>query len=83
MKKTQVLEIIVKNIRENLEDLQEEIDPKRSMIDYGANSLDIVEIVSQSIRDIGIKVPRTELMNLKSIDELAEVLTNYSNQQAP
>ena len=43
------------------------------MLDYGISSLDIVEIVSGSMRELQLRVPRTRLANLKNIDELVDV----------
>ena len=51
-----------------------EIDPSQSMKDLGATSLDIVEVVSCSMRELKVKVPRSELNTLKNIDELVDLL---------
>ena len=73
MEKAEVIEVIKKHILENLEDVKEdEIDPSKAMTDYGANSLDIIEIVSCSMRELNVKIPRSELTDLKNIDELAD-----------
>lgn len=75
MERDKVLNVILKNLKLNVDGLEDEdIDTTRSMIDYGASSLDIVEIVSASMRELRIKVPRTELTNLKNINELADLL---------
>lgn len=75
MERDKVLTVILKNLKLNVDGLEDEvIDTTRSMIDYGASSLDIVEIVSASMRELRIKVPRTELANLKNINELADLL---------
>jgi acyl carrier protein len=50
------------------------IDPTLSLKDYGANSLDIVEIVSGAMRELKVKVPRVELNKLKNIDGLVSLL---------
>ena len=50
------------------------IDPQRSMKDYGANSLDIVEVVSGAMRELKVKVPRTELNKLTNLDGLVGLL---------
>ena len=44
------------------------------MKELGANSLDIVEIVSVSMRELKIKVPRSELSKLTNIGGLVELL---------
>jgi polyketide biosynthesis acyl carrier protein len=73
MDKAHVIEVIKKNILKNLEDMKEsDIDPSKSMKDFGANSLDIIEIVSCSMRELNIKIPRSELADIKNIDELAD-----------
>ncbi len=72
MDKERIYAVIKKYILENLEDVKEEdIDPKKSMKDYGANSLDIIEVVSCSMRELQIKIPRSELAEIRTIDELA------------
>lgn len=50
------------------------IDPARSMKDYGANSLDIVEVVSGVMRQLRIKVPRSELQHLQTMNDLVDLL---------
>lgn len=71
MDKSHIYEVIKKHLLENVEDLQEaDIDPQKSMKDYGANSLDIIEVVSCAMRELNIKIPRSELAEIKTIDEL-------------
>jgi len=50
------------------------IDPAVSMRDMGINSLDIVEVVSASMRELKVKVPRSELSKLATIDGLVDLL---------
>lgn len=74
MDREQILNLVIKNIKLNIDGLEDkEIDPNKGMTDYGANSLDIVEIVSSSMRDLKIKVPRTEMANLKNINDLVDL----------
>ncbi|MBN1647770.1 MAG: hypothetical protein JW874_07045 [Spirochaetales bacterium] len=80
MTKEEVIEIIKKNIIENLDDLEnDEIDPKKSMKDYGANSLDMIEVVSCSMRELNIKIPRAELAEIENIEGLADKFIQYMN----
>ena len=44
------------------------------MKDLGINSLDIVEVVSASMRELKVKVPRSELSKLTNIDGLVDML---------
>lgn len=79
MERQAIQSIIMKNVRENLEELDENIDPNKSIADYGANSLDIVEIVTASLRELSIKIPRTKLVNVESINQLTDILYEAKN----
>ncbi len=81
MTKEQVIEVIKKNIAANIDDIDlAAIDPQKSMKDYGANSLDMIEVVSTSMRDLKIKVPRSELADINNIDQLATKFLEYTNK---
>ena len=81
MTKEQVIEVIKKNIASNIDDIDAtSIDPQKSMKDYGANSLDMIEVVSTSMRDLKIKVPRSELADINNIDQLATKFLEYTNK---
>jgi acyl carrier protein/polyketide biosynthesis acyl carrier protein len=81
MTKEQVIEVIKKNIAANIDDIDlATIDPQKSMKDYGANSLDMIEVVSTSMRDLKIKVPRSELADINNIDQLAVKFLEYANK---
>ena len=71
----QVLDVVLEHLTDTVEELEGvEIDPSRSMMDLGANSLDIVEVVSCSMRELKIKVPRSELNKLENINQLVDLL---------
>ena len=63
MTETEVFDVLKKHILEQLEDEvdEAEIDIEKSMSDLGANSLDNVEIVTNTMRELKIKIPRDEL----------------------
>jgi polyketide biosynthesis acyl carrier protein len=78
-----ILDIVKEHLMDNLEDLDAaDFDPARSMKDMGANSLDIVEVVSCTMRDLKIKVPRTELAKLTNVNELVDLLVKVANEKA-
>ena len=78
MTKEEVVEVIKRNIVEILDDLElEEIDPFKSVMDYGADSLDVIQMVSTVQRELNIHVPRAELMDVDNIDELADRFMKY------
>lgn len=80
-----VLEVLKKHLSECVEDIDvANLDTTRSMKDYGVNSLDMVEVVSRSMRELKVKVPRAELNKLKNIDGLVDLLNaSLQNQQSP
>ena len=81
MTKQEVIQVIKNNIVDNLDDIQEtDIDVSKSMKDYGANSLDIIEVVSSSMRELSIKIPRSELADITTIDQLADRFMQYVNR---
>ncbi len=78
----QVLDVVKNHLIDTIEDIDEEqIDPDKSMKDLGANSLDIVEIVSCSMRELKVKVPRAELSRLTNITELVDLLCQVVNDK--
>jgi acyl carrier protein len=81
MTKEQIFEVVKNHIVDTLEDIDEaKIDATRSMKELGANSLDIVEIVSCSMRELKVKVPRSELAKLTNIQELVDLLHQVLQQ---
>ncbi len=81
MTKEAVIEVIKKNIAANSDDIDAaSIDAQKSMKDYGANSLDMIEVVSTSMRELQIKVPRSELTDINNIDRLADKFLEYLNK---
>jgi polyketide biosynthesis acyl carrier protein len=80
MTKAEVIDVIKEVIEENLDDISAaDVDPQKSMKDYGANSLDMIEVVSCSMRELKIKVPRSELAELQNIEALADKFMEYTD----
>jgi acyl carrier protein len=70
--KTDVLNTIKSNMSIVMEEFDaDSFDPVRTMGDHGANSLEMIEIVSRTMRELGVKVPRVRLNRVNNIDELA------------
>jgi len=77
----QIYAVVKRHLLELIDDLPEDqIDPVRSMKDLGANSLDIVEVVSLSMRELKVKVPRAELAKLTNLDGLVDLLYAAANE---
>ena len=70
-----IFAVIKKHLIDICPDIDEEkITPNVSMKDLGASSLDMVEVVSCSMRELGVRVPRQELSSIKDIQGLADLL---------
>ncbi len=82
MTQDEVFEILKNNILDQLEDEVEEadIDIEKSMFDLGANSLDVVEIVTNTMRELKVKIPRDELSEIKTMKGLVEAMAEYKNR---
>ena len=84
MSREEVLEVVKRHLVDTIEELDGvEIDPAKSMKDLGANSLDMVEVVSCSMRELKIKIPRSELNKLANIDELVDLLHKTHAEKQP
>lgn len=78
---------ILKTVRKHLAGILDgidpaSIDPSKSMKDYGANSLDIVEVVSATMRELRVKVPRSELSKLTNMDQLVDLLHKTASEKS-
>jgi acyl carrier protein len=81
MTKDQVFAVVKKHLMQTVDGLDEaQIQPDKSMKALGANSLDIVEIVSVSMRELKVKVPRSELSKLTDIGGLVDLLFEVATQ---
>jgi acyl carrier protein len=84
MERENVLNVVVKHLRLNVDGTEDhDVDPARSMADYGASSLDIIEVVSASARELRVQLPMTQLAGLKNIGELADVLHRSLSEAEP
>lgn len=72
--------VILSNLADSIYNVElADINVDKSMTDYGASSLDIVSIVSSSMRQLKIKVPRTELKHVKTIDGLINLFVESAS----
>jgi acyl carrier protein len=54
-----------------------EVTETNSMKDYGADSLEMVEVVSRSMKELRIKIPRTELSKASNLKELVDIFERF------
>ena len=82
MDRDHIASIVKKHIASAVADVDESnIDLQKSMTDYGASSLDIVSVVSGAMRELKIKIPRTELKNIRNINGLIDMFVTSSSVQ--
>jgi acyl carrier protein len=75
MTREDVLAVVNKHLANAVDGLDPAaLDPSKSMKDYGASSLDLVEVVSGAMREMKVKVPRSELNKLSTIEGLVTLL---------
>jgi acyl carrier protein len=75
MNEHQIFEIVRKHLTTIVPTIDASaVTPDSSMKALGASSLDIVEVVSCSMRELRVRVPRSELQGLKNIGELVGLL---------
>ena len=71
----EVFEIVKRHLTEIVTEIDPAVvTPEGNMKELGASSLDIVEVVSCSMRELRVRVPRSELSTLKDIGGLVDLL---------
>mgnify|MGYP001283848488 FL=1 len=84
MTREAILAVIAKHLASAVDGLDPStVDGNQSMKHYGANSLDIVEVVSSSMRELKVKVPRSQLNTLTNINGLVDLLYETSQAATP
>ena len=72
---SEIFEVIRKNLCEILPELESvDIDPRQSMKDLGANSLDRADVVLQTMGDLQVSFPLNELAGVENIQGLIDFL---------
>jgi acyl carrier protein len=84
MTRQAMFEVVKAKIREIVDGTSDlEIREDLSMRDLGADSLEIVEVVSRSMKELKIKVPRTELSGARNLKELLDLFERSAAPSAP
>jgi acyl carrier protein len=65
-------------VRTNIEKIVDGVDAARiseevSMPDLGADSLQVVEVVSRSMKELKVRVPRTDLSKARNLKDLLDL----------
>ncbi len=74
MTREEMFAVVKGNIQEIIEGAKgKEILETHSMRDFGADSLEMVEVVSRSMKQLKTKVPRTELSTARNLKDLLDL----------
>lgn len=80
MNRAGILAVVQANVRAIIEGARgREIRETDSMRDYGADSLEIIEVVSRSMRQLRIQVPRGQLVSAQCLGDLVSLLEKAAN----
>jgi len=75
MTKSEIFEVITNNLREILPELESvSIDPRQSMRDLGANSVDRADVVLQSMEKLNVTFPLYEVAAVENLQGLVDFL---------
>ncbi len=78
-----ILAVLKKRTIETLSEVgdfeESSFDPSQAMIDLGASSLDVVEIVSRTMRELKVKVPPSRLGGVETVNQLVDLFFEIGN----
>lgn len=75
MTRDDVLAVVVKNVKEIVPELEKTgFDPNKNYRELDITSLDLVEIVTGTMRELKVKIPINELTSVKTTNDLVDKL---------
>ena len=75
MTRDEVLAVVVKNVKEIVPELEKTgFDPDKNYRELDITSLDLVEIVTGTMRELKVKIPINELTKVKTTNDLVDKL---------
>lgn len=78
MSKDEIVALLKSELAEQLDGFEEEdLDPELALRDFGANSLDVIEVVTSVMRQLDIKIPRSQLADIETINGLADKFVEH------
>jgi polyketide biosynthesis acyl carrier protein len=81
MTKNDIFQIVKNNVVDVLPNVsQETIKIEQRLKDLGANSIDRMDIVTQTLEDLAIKIPMVELAKVQNIQELVDLLYEHAHK---
>ena len=80
MEQNEILAVLIKNLKATVPGVStDDLDRSKSMMDVGANSLDVVEVVSATMRELQVKIPRDQLSKMNNVGDLVDALHAAKN----
>jgi acyl carrier protein len=80
MPRDKILALIKQKIRELVPELEHDpLDSSQSIVDLGVSSLEFVELISVLTQDLKVKVSRSDLEAVETLDDLVDVFTRQLN----
>jgi len=78
MDKQEIVALLTEELADQLDEVgEEDLEPDLSMRDFGANSLDVIEVVTSVMRQLDIKIPRSQLADIETINGLADKFVEH------
>lgn len=80
MTRSEMLELLKRNLREMVESVNDDdVVESASLLDLGADSLEVLEVSVRTMKQLRVRVPRTQLSSATNVGEL---LTLYEQAAA-
>lgn len=84
MTRHDIFEVLKSNMYKIVEGSRDvAVSEEKSMKDYGADSLEMVEVVSRSMKQMKLKIPRTELSTARNLKDLLDLFEKAAAAQPP
>ncbi len=75
MTRDDVMAVVIKNVKEIVPELETaDVDLNKTYRELDVNSLDLVEIVTGTMRELKVKIPINELTTVKTTNNLVDLL---------
>lgn len=83
MTRTDIFDVVKSHMIEIIDDVEESTEIKESdrMADLGADSIDVVEVVSDAMYTLKVKIDRTRLDRVQNIAGLLDLLEDATAQK--
>ena len=83
MTRDEVLAVIIKNVKEIAPELEKAgVDLNKTYRELDINSLDLVEIITGTMRELKVKIPINELTTVKTTNDLVDKLFKAASAKA-